>query len=147
MTLTNIVVSSDPQSGKNIGLAIVNPNDTPATIVLRIANAQGVDLGTRATIIGGRMQFSGFVSDLFPEVVASGPMTGFLFISSDITIAVLGLAFDGPNFSALPIASQFREDGVGTFVFTPTVTPASLITSPSAFVFSNTFPLRRCRVP
>ena len=102
-TLTSMVVSSDPASATNTGIAILDPLDVPANVTLTLVDRQGVIIGARTIIIERRQQRSRFLTELFagvPEVSES--FTGQLFISSDIPVAVLALAFSGPFFTAIP---------------------------------------------
>src|SRR5262245_61445811 len=102
-TLTSMVVNSDPASGKNTGIAILDPFDVPANVTLTLVDRQGVIIGARIIIIERRQQRSRFLTELFagvPELTES--FTGQLFISSDIPVAVLALAFSGPFFTAVP---------------------------------------------
>jgi hypothetical protein len=146
VTLTSIVVHLDPASGVNTGIAIVDPFDLPATVTLSLVNPRGLIINSRTIIVGARQQLSRFVTQLFfdvPELTA--PFTGQLFISSNVPIAILGLAFSGPFFSGLPAAGQLSGPitpprsttgltpfaGVSSILFPQTVTGggwASMIT-------------------
>jgi hypothetical protein len=107
VTLTSLVTVTNPKAGVDTGVAIVNPNDMPTTVLLTLNNQQGVALGVRRVTIPGLQQISRFVTQLFigdPEL--QNPFSGQLFISSDIPIAVMGLSFAGPSFTSLPVATQ-----------------------------------------
>ena len=93
VTLTDIVLNVNPQSGSNTGIAIVNPNTTAATITLTAGNQQGAAIATRTIAVGPQQQISEFVSQLFPDspTILQG-VTGLLFISSNVPIGVVGLA-------------------------------------------------------
>jgi len=102
-TLTSMVVNSDPTSAQNTGIAILDPFDVPANVTLSLVDPQGVIIGARTVIIERRQQRSRFLTELFagvPELTKS--FTGQLFISSDVPVAVLALAFSGPFFTAVP---------------------------------------------
>src|SRR5262249_10862594 len=90
-------------------------------------------------------QVSLFVTELFPNVPGvSGSLTGLLFISSDVPVGVLGLAFDTVSFVPLPLATQLTESGVartGTFNGNITVVTPFPISNPSAPVFATMAPL------
>jgi len=111
VTSTSIFVRSDPNAGIDTGIAIVNPNVGAATIVLTLNNEQGITIATRTITVGARQQISRFVTELFsrtPDLLS--PFTGLLFISSDFPVGVLGLAFTGPSFTALPVATQLSPN-------------------------------------
>src|SRR5262249_33093782 len=113
VTLTNLVVNSDARSGVNTGIAILDPFTVPATVTLTLVNSQGVIISARTVIIGARQQRSRFVTELFsgvPEVTTA--FTGQLFISSNVPVAILGLAFTGPFFAALPAPTQLSGNNV-----------------------------------
>jgi hypothetical protein len=112
VTLTSMVINSDPASGENTGIAIVDPFDLPAIVTLTLVNQQGVIIGARTVIIGARQQRSRFLTELFagvPELTES--FTGQLFISSNVPVGILALAFSGPFFTALP-ATQLSGNNV-----------------------------------
>src|SRR5215470_11844249 len=53
VTLTNVVVSVNVNSGIDTGIAILNPNDATATVTLSLSNGQGVTVNVRTLSIGG----------------------------------------------------------------------------------------------
>jgi hypothetical protein len=129
VTLTNIVVNSDPATGLNTGIAMVNPNNVPAVVTLTLGNQAGVSTATTTITLGGGQQISRFVSEFFSgSAVAAAPMRGLLFISSTVPISVLGLAFSGFSFTSLPPATQI------TAVNVTNTTNAAVITNNSAVV-------------
>jgi hypothetical protein len=115
VTLTDVVVSVDSTNGFNTGVAMVNPNLSLANVTLTLGNQQGATIGTRTITIGAHQQISEFATELFSgdPNVAQG-LTGLLFISSDMPIGVVGLAFSGGTFTALPVASQLSGNNVIT---------------------------------
>src|SRR5262249_19525140 len=116
VTLTNVVVSVDVNSGIDTGIAILNPNDATANVSLGLSNSSGITVTTRTLNIAGRTQIPRFVTEFFPGLADfSQPFTGILFITSDVPVGVLGLAFVGPSFTSLPVATQLNSNG--TFVF------------------------------
>jgi adhesin HecA-like repeat protein len=103
VTATSIVVTSDPASAANTGIAILNPFDVAASVTLTLLNQQGVIIGAKTVTLGARQQTSRFLTQLFPDVPElTESFTGQLFINSNVPIAVLALAFSGPFFTALP---------------------------------------------
>jgi hypothetical protein len=127
VTSTSIFVRSDPNAAIDTGIAIVNPNVAAATVALTLNNEQGITIATRTITVGVRQQISRFVTELFsttPDLLS--PFTGLLFITSDFPVGVLGLAFTGPSFTALPVATQLS----------PSVTvPSGVITTGTGTTF------------
>ena len=137
ITLTDTVVSSDPASGLNTGIAIVNPNTSPAPVTFSLHDQQGLIAATRTITIGPRQQISRFATQLFPgSPVFDQPVTGLMFINSDVPVAVVALAFNGASFTALPVASQLNPNNV-IAVAPATVSSTATIPSP---VFSVSIP-------
>jgi hypothetical protein len=123
VTNTAVVVSSDPFAGVNTGIAIVNPTDTPATMVVTLRDQRGFDVASRSILIASRQQISQFVTEMFAgEAALAAPTTGLLFASSDVPVTMLALAFNGNTFTSLPVASQLDPNGLTA------VTPASAFT-------------------
>jgi hypothetical protein len=111
VTLTDIVVNFDRNAGVNTAIAIVNPTVDTARVSLTLRDQQGGIVGIRNIAIEGEQQLSRFASQLFASLQElSGPFEGLLFVSSDVPIGVLGLAFDGPSFTALPVARQLNPN-------------------------------------
>jgi hypothetical protein len=126
-TITSVVVTTNPATGANTGVAIVNPNDSTATITLSLRDQGGNTLSTRTITVAGRQQIPRFVTELFsgtPELAT--PFTGSLVVNADLAIGVLGLQFVGPSFTALPTSVQLA--GVTTFAAGNVTTPTAIIT-------------------
>jgi hypothetical protein len=128
VTLTDIVLNVNPQTGSNTGVAIVNPNGTAAVVTLNAGNQQGATIATRTITIGPQQQISDFVTELFPgnPNIFQG-VTGLLFIGSNVPIGVVGLAFSGGTFTSLPVAAQL----VGTTAITTSAPAPMTITTPA----------------
>jgi hypothetical protein len=137
VTLTSIVIVSDPSAAVDTGIAIVNPNAAAVTVDLRLNNQNGLTIANRTIVVGGRQQISVFVTELFsgvPDLLR--PFSGLLFIGADLPVGVLGLAFEGPSFASLPVASQLGGVNVATTNVTSNV---GVITSPQpTFTLSGT---------
>jgi hypothetical protein len=120
VTSTSVFTRSDPNAAIDTGIAIVNPNAATARVVLTLNNEQGITIASRTITVGPRQQISRFVIELFfgtPELF--NPFAGLLFITSDFPVGVLGLAFTGPSFTSLPVATQLNPNitvtgGIGT---------------------------------
>jgi len=137
VTLTDVVVNVNTAAGLNTGVAIVNLNNSPTTLTFTLRNQLGGTVATRSLTIGARQQVSRFVTELFlGEPVLNQPFTGLMFISSDLPMGVVALAFNGPAFTSLPVASQLTANTVLTST-TPTVPPSTFTTTT---VPTTTFP-------
>src|SRR5215510_9307163 len=142
VTLTNVVVNVDVNTGADTGVAILNPSDATAAVSLGLSNDRGITVTARTINFGGRTQLARFVTELFPGLAEfTQPFTGLLFISSDVPISVMGLAFVGPSFTSLPVATQLNSNG--TFVFTGISAP----TPTTAIVPGFTAPIPSLTVP
>jgi hypothetical protein len=106
-----LFVDVSTRLSKNVGVAIVNPNNANTTVTLTLRRSDGVQFATRTVDIVTRRQFLQFVTQMFPPPPAStfssgtslpADFTGTLLINSTLPISVLGLRFRGVNFSALP---------------------------------------------
>ena len=132
VTLTDVVVNVNTAAGLNTGVATVNPNNSATVVTFTLRNQQGGTVSTRSNTIGGHQQVPRFVTELFAgEPALNQPFTGLMFISSDLPIGVLGLAFNGASFTSLPVASQLTANTVLT-----STTP----TAPTSTFATTTFP-------
>jgi hypothetical protein len=130
VTLTNVVVSADPTTGVNTGIAIANPNRTPATVTLDFRNPQGVTVASRTLVIGAVQQVARFVTDLFSgDPAFAQPVTGLLFISSDVPIGIVAVAINGSSFTVLPVSAQLTTNNVTTAATATTTVPATVTTT------------------
>ena len=147
ITLTGVGVSANPAAALDIGIAIVNLNASPAEVTFNLRDQQGVTTAAATMTIEARQQISRFVTEIFfGNPAFPQPLTGLMFISSDLPVAVVALAFNGPGFTALPVASQLSTNNVftmaspsfsttipatPTFNGVPTLLPIPTLTSPS----------------
>src|SRR5262249_7141002 len=107
VTVTNGFIDVALNCGIDTGIALINPHDATAAVSLALNNDRGVTVSARSINLGGRTQLPKFVTELFAGLAEfSQPFTGSLFISSDTPISVMGLAFVGPSFTSLPVATQ-----------------------------------------
>src|SRR5262249_44754632 len=97
LTSSSMVVSADASSGRDLGIAIVNPSNFVANITLTLRNQQGAIVATRTIVLNPLHQISRFISELFAVNV-----TGPLSINSSAPIALVGLQFRGGSFSVVP---------------------------------------------
>src|SRR5262245_44396185 len=141
VTLTNVLVTTNVQTGVNTGVALVNPTNSTGTVTLTLLDQQGAQLAIRTIAIAPGQQVSRFVSEIFggvPEV--QSPMIGQLFISSTVPIGVLGLTFNGPSFTSLPVASQLTAASGSTFVNTTVSQPITTVNTVGTFNNTNVVP-------
>ena len=130
VTLTDVVVNVNIATGLNTGVAVVNPNNSPATVTFTLRDQLGNTVANRSLTIGAHQQVSRFVTELFSGVPAlTQPFTGLMFIGSDLPFGAVALAFNGPSFTSLPVASQLAANTV--------VTPTSTATTST---FTTTVP-------
>jgi hypothetical protein len=106
-TNSMLFVDSEGRLGKNIGVAIVNPNSTGANVDLTLRKADGTTVAMGTLNVPSHQQISKMVMQLF-TTGASVPsdVTGTLVItssgSSNLPVSVIGLRFRGSNFSTIP---------------------------------------------
>jgi hypothetical protein len=140
VTLTDVVVNVDPNTSMNTGIAMVSPDVSSATVTLSLRNQQGAIIAARTITIGPHQQISRFATELFlgdPNFFQA--LTGLLFISSDVPIGVVALAFSGGTFTSLPVAAQLSGTNVNTIVTTTaaTTTVPATITTPATGTFNG----------
>jgi hypothetical protein len=144
VTLTSVVANTNPATGLNTGVAIVNPSNSAAVVTLTLGNQQGATVATRTITVGARQQISRFVTELFAgEPVVAAQMTGLLLVSSPTPVAVMGLSFEGLSFTSLPVAAQLTtftattgSGPIGTFSTLPVtsvVSQPTVVVTPSSF--------------
>lgn len=138
VTLTDVVVNIDPGLGLNTGVALVNPNNSPAVVTFTLGNQAGAVVDTRTLTLGARQQISMFVTEIFSGSPAvASPITGLMFINASLPIGVLGLSFNGFSFTSLPVATQITVATVNTVngvnavaVTNPTLPIITTVTNP-----------------
>jgi hypothetical protein len=105
-----LFVDSEGRLSKNLGVAIVNPNDSDTSVTLTLRKGDGTQLATGTLNVPKHQQISKFVTQLFsgPSAVPSD-VIGTLAITSagtsNLPVSVIGLRFRGPNFSTLPVTN------------------------------------------
>jgi hypothetical protein len=109
-TSTILFVESSGRLSKNLGVSIVNPNSSSVDVKMTLHKSDGTQLGTATVSVPSHQQVSKFVTELFSnQSTVPSDFTGTLTVTSDGTsplpIAVIGLRFRGPNFSALPVTN------------------------------------------
>ncbi len=114
-----LFINSSGRLSRNVGVAIVNPNDSGANVALTLRKDDGTQLGNMTITIPSKNQVSKFVTQLFSsQPPVPSDVTGTLAITSAATsnlpVSVLGLRFRGDNFSTIPATN-----------LAPAATPAS----------------------
>ena len=110
---TNAVLFCDTNGrlGKNIGVAIVNPNATSASVSLTLRNGSGATVaGPLVVSVASHQQVSKYIDQLFVGAVPD--LQGSLLVTSNAPVAVMGLRFRGINFSTLPATSLSADVAV-----------------------------------
>jgi len=107
VTSAVMFVNESTRLSKDVGIAMVNPNNGVATVTLTVRKNDGTQLLTRTIQIPTRRQVSQFLSDLFAAAPGSPSLpaefTGTVQVDSTVAISVVGIRFRGVNFSALPM--------------------------------------------
>jgi hypothetical protein len=104
-----LFVDSSGRLSKNLGVAIVNPNNSNANVTLTLRKNDGTQLATTNMNILPYQQTSQFVTQMFSGQPIPSDVTGTLAItsagSSNLPVGVVGLRFRGSNFSTIPITN------------------------------------------
>ncbi len=112
-----LFVNASGRLSRNLGVAIVNPGLTGATVTLTVRDNMGISLATEVITVPAQNQVAEFVTEMFAQQTIPQDLTGTLSISSDIPVAVLGMRFRGLNFSTIPVTSLSPGAAV------PTISP------------------------
>jgi hypothetical protein len=119
---------------RDTGLAVVNPNNTAATLTLVLRNNIGNVTVCRSVVVPARQQLSRFLSEIFKDQgFILGTTSGLLSISSTQTIGLVGLQFSGASFNTIPLVNRASSNtltpescsgvsGGSTFVTSPLLT-------------------------
>ena len=96
--------------GKTLGVAIANPNNIAANIILTLRRSDGTQFSVTTVSILARQQIAKLITELFPPPAPGGFTTqvaipsefiGTLTITSSSPVSILGLNFRGPNYSTV----------------------------------------------
>jgi hypothetical protein len=96
--------------GRNLGVAIANPNNIAANIIFTIRRSDGTQFSVTTVSILARQQIAKLITELFPPPPVGGfttqtpipsEFTGTLVITSSSPVSILGLNFRGPNYSTV----------------------------------------------
>jgi hypothetical protein len=110
---------------RDIGVAIVNPNDTLNVVTLALRDENGNVAGTPATVsIAAHGQVAKFVDELFGSATAAG-FRGSMRMQSTAAFAVIGFRFSRSIFSTLAVSITTPVPGVPTMTLAAGSTPNS----------------------
>jgi hypothetical protein len=103
-----LFIDSEGRLGKNIGVAIVNPNPTNTNVDLTLRKGDGTTLASGTLNVPSHQQVSKMVTDFFADKSSiPSDVIGTLAITSSGTsglpVSAIGLRFRGMNFSTLPV--------------------------------------------
>jgi hypothetical protein len=111
---TNAVlfVEASGRLSKNLGVAIVNPNNASVDVTLTLRKSDGTQSATTTVTVPKFHQVSNFVTELFASPAdIPKDFAGTLSITSVTPVSVIGLRFRGSNFSTLPATSLSATPG------------------------------------
>src|SRR5438132_4785974 len=102
-----LFVDSSGRLSKNLGVAIVNPNNVSANVSLVLKKNDGTTVSNTTLTVPSKAQTSKFITELFSGTSSvPSEITGTLAVtsagSSNLPVSVIGLRFRGSNFSTLP---------------------------------------------
>jgi hypothetical protein len=102
-----------PAIGRNVGVAIVNPNTSTNTVTLTLRDAGGLPIGAPATVtLQAQQEIARFIPELFSAAVIGDGFKGSLRLQSSTAFAAVGLRFSGTEFSAIPLTPLVAISGV-----------------------------------
>jgi hypothetical protein len=93
---------------RNVGIAIANPNNIAANIILTLRRADGTQFTATTISVLARQQIAKLLTEIFPPPLPGGFTTqvpipaefvGTLNVTSSSPVSILGLNFRGPNYS------------------------------------------------
>ena len=107
---TNVTMFVDvaDRLGRNLGVAVANPNAGAALVTFTLRKDDGTQLGTQTISLAPRNQTAQFVTELIPIGGPPAPLTeytGSLSLTSSLPISVLGIRFRGSKFSTMPVTN------------------------------------------
>jgi hypothetical protein len=101
---TTLPVNIVQSAGRNLGVALANPNNSAAAVTLQLWDQNGTAIGSPASIslLAGQ-QLARFLSELYPASTLGGAFQGSLTVQSAAPVSIIGLSFSGIEFSTVPI--------------------------------------------
>lgn len=102
-----------PAVGRDVGVAITNPDSRINLVTLTLRDETGLAVGGPLTItLQPRQQLARFISEIFSAAVIGTGFRGSVRLQSPTPFAVLGLRFSGTAFSTLPSGGTSAGPGV-----------------------------------
>jgi len=111
LTLSSMLfVNTDLGLGRNLGVALVNPNSVDVTVSMTLRRADGTQAATTNVTVPKLQQIAKFITEVFSgQNILVSDFTGTVVITvtgpSPLPISITGLRFRGTNFSTLPATS------------------------------------------
>jgi hypothetical protein len=125
-TDASLFVEVIPAIGRNLGVAIVNPGNSPSTVTLTLRDATGAVTGNPVFLsLQPYQQVARFVNELFPPDSVGSGFRGSLRLQSATPFAALGLRFSGGEFSTLPFAVATSVPGAPSRTLADGSTPST----------------------
>jgi hypothetical protein len=117
MTDGSLYADVIPGIGRNLGVALANLNAGANSVTLTLRDANGNALANPVTIsLNPQQQMARFVNELFPSTALGSSFLGSLRVQSSFPLGVLGLRFNGAQFSTLPVAVNATTSNNSSFV-------------------------------
>ena len=84
------------------GIAILNPNDDPASAVIQVFDRNGVVLGSKIVVIPSRRRVSLLLTEIFPELAGVQLRSGYIKMTVNRNVASFALFGSDGVLSAIP---------------------------------------------
>lgn len=99
-----IFVTASNRLSRNLGIAVVNPQSSAASVTFTLHGSDGTAISTKTITINSHNQIAQFVTQIFANQPAvQGEFNGTIIITSTAPVAIVGLRFRGINFSTVPV--------------------------------------------
>jgi len=103
VTSAVMFINESTRLSKDVGIAIVNPNNSVAPVTLTVRKNDGTQLQVRTIQVATRRQFAQFLTEIFAAAPLPLEFTGTVQVDSTVPVSVTGIRFRGLNFSAIPL--------------------------------------------
>ncbi len=96
-----LFVNTSDRLMRNLGLAIMNPDATEATLTMTLRRDDGIMVGVPVTVlVPPRFQIAQFVTEIFSrQPTVPTELTGTLSITSSLPVAILAVRFRDSSFT------------------------------------------------
>jgi hypothetical protein len=120
--MTSARIYAEVAGAVNTGLAIANPNSTPATITFHFTDAGGIDFGGSSTVIEPNQQIAKFLNEApYNGLASRTSVQGTFSLTSNVPVSVIALRgfFNERTLSeflitTLPVTDPTASSGAGT---------------------------------